>query len=497
VSKLSLQWIRMPEWAKEVAPRLRCVKLVDPPSTPPWGDLQYIIRTPDVDALQNRFIHLGADGADAWWLTYGPFFRARSWAHAIEIGNEPDTSESALPAWVAFTRRAVQLVHEAGLRAVVGNFARGTPQLRAADANSRAWWIIAPALDGADYLGLHEYGFPDMMRDHAWHTLRHRFVAQELAGIGVAMPPTLITECGIDGGDRQGWKAFTDGTEHYLDQLAWYDAQLSQDEYIKAAFLYTSGPTWDWESFDVTETIARAVAAWGGVSLVSTPPIIAESRNIPPESKTTPWRALYIHHTGIDAPFYGQPSVDATITYWKGRGWDAWPHWIVGPDGSTWPTFDISKDGIGVSGHNAGARHIEMWGLFTDHTPPVTQWDATATLAARLLYDAGLDERALRMHREDERTECPGQAFAQEWPWFVADVGSALDALRDEDAAPLGDPDHPITPVSLLCEKARWQWEQTVRELEAGDTATALARARTCAAWLGEAERYYKEARHA
>jgi len=145
----------------------------------------------------------------------------------------------------------------------------------------------------------------------------------------------------------------------------------------------------------------------------------------------------------------------------------------------------MDRDGIGVTGRNAGARHIEMWGNFSDHTPPVQQWDATATLAASLLREADLKTDALHMHRHSEITECPGQAMADEWPWFVDDVGDALEALR-------GDPDRPLSPPPLLLEKATWWAEELLRAIEAGDTLRALEIAKDNALWLARARDTYR-----
>lgn len=485
MSKLSLQAIRIPPWLGEIAPALKSLKLVDPPQDNPWPGVQTIIRTPDHDGMQNRFIHLGADGADAWWLTYGPFFRARAWAWAVEVGNEPDTSESALPAWAAFTRRAVDLLHEHDLRAVVGNFAVGTPQLKRADPTSRAWEIIAPALEGADYLGLHEYGPQSMTDSYNWFALRHRLAAEELAALGVTMPRVLITECGIDGGNRQGWRAFADSEEHYLAQLGWYNGALGEDEYVEAAYLYTAGPTWDWESFEITERIARAVASWGGVALLSTPPIIAESRNVPPASKNTVGeKKCYIHHTAIIAP------VENIVAQWK-RQWgdDGWPHRVVDVDGWVHNTWPLDRDGVGVLGHNAGTRHIEIVGTFTDHIPDAVQWAAAVTATADVLETMGWGVETLHPHRDDQATECPGQAFVNVWEQFVSDVRVELTARAMDggyDDPPEGTPDRPLAPTEAVLDKATWWAEELLRALESGNTLRALELAKDNAAWLAK-----------
>lgn len=483
MSKLSTQFRYMPEWAKEVAPRLRCVKLVDPPATPPWPGVQYIIRTPDVDALQNRFMHLGADGADAWWLAYGDFFKARRYAWAIEVGNEPDTSDAGLMRWSAFTRRAVTLLHREGMRACVGNFAVGTPQLIRADPSSPSWPIIAPALADADYLGLHEYG-PHSMSDSAnWYSLRHRLAVEELIDLGASFPPILITECGIDGGNGQGWKAFADNEQHYLDQLGWYNGQLDMDSYVEAAFLFTAGPTPDWQSFEITESMARTVASWGG--FVLTPPVIAAPPvSMTPENKSGGERKCYLHHTAIIAP------VENIVAQWK-RQWgdDGWPHRVVDVDGTVYNTWPLDRDGVGVLGHNVGTRHIEIVGDFTDHIPDAVQWAAAVTATADVLETMGWGVEALTPHRDDQATDCPGQAFVNVWAQFVSDVRVEMTARdRDEGGGdPPENPDWPLSPLAAVLDKATWWAEELLRALEAGNIPRALELAKDNAAWLAKA----------
>lgn len=496
MSKLSIQAIRIPPWMSTVAQELGCVKLVDPPQDDPWPGVQTIIRTPDVDALQNRFIHLGADGADAWWLAYGPLFLARTWAWAVEIGNEPDTSEDALPAWIAFTRRAVHLLHEAGLRAVVGNFAVGTPQLKSAKPDSRAWDIIVPALADADYLGLHEYGLHDMATSANWYALRHRLVAEELAGLGIPMPRVLITECGIDAGNRQGWKSFADNEDHYLAQLGWYNGALSEDAYVEAAYLYTTGPTWDWADFEITENAAREVASWGGVALLSAPPIIAESTTIPPEGKTSAFlwdgrhcqnatalteyyqsidqtwlrsvRTVFGHHTtGLTTDWHGQESLDGLRAWWRdGMGWDRGPHLVVAPDG-VWVATPPTQDGIGVTNHNHLALHIECVGNYEiEPLAPEMQRRLSETIAVTRQFV--FPQAEILPHSAREETLCPGKAILAAWFDIV-----------DEAHIPMPSDETPGDMGKLI-----WFVEEATRRNQDGNTARVQEILVDMAQWL-------------
>lgn len=46
-----------------------------------------------------------------------------------------------------------------------------------------------------------------------------------------------------------------------MGQLAWYDRELCQDDYVKAAFVFTSGPESEWTDFDVNEVLTSKLVA--------------------------------------------------------------------------------------------------------------------------------------------------------------------------------------------------------------------------------------------
>jgi hypothetical protein len=72
--------------------------------------------------------------------------------------------------------------------------------------------------------------------------------------LDIPVPPLLITECGIDrGGDGYRRKPGNTPWRQYLAQLMDYERELRRDPYVVAAFLFTSGATQSWRSFDVGE----------------------------------------------------------------------------------------------------------------------------------------------------------------------------------------------------------------------------------------------------
>ncbi len=206
---------------------------------------------------------------------------------AWEAYNEPVAeTPDAMARLAAFEAERTRLLAREGIRSCVGNFSTGHPKLE-------LWPHFFPALEAVKkhrgYLGLHEYSAPTLWfgtdvvslpapastRDEGWLTLRYRKVYREyLEPAGLAVP-LLITETGIDGGIRPrpgpkgtGWKDFaafwkrngwvtTSPDGFYVEQLAWYDAHLVQDAYVKGAAIYALVAFGDWASFEIVGPCAK------------------------------------------------------------------------------------------------------------------------------------------------------------------------------------------------------------------------------------------------
>lgn len=200
--------------------------------------------------------------------------------------NEPlPTSRMA---WYArFEAERTRLMAEHGLRVAVGGFATGTPEW---DEFAEFLPAIEVALAHDGILALHEYAAPTLdyrvgeaLPGHPAYpergvlTLRYRWWYEDfLKPRGLAIP-LVISEGGIDGQVQQdlappglGWRDFTDywaqqglgkgGSQAYIQQLAWYDGQLQQDDYVIGMAIFTAGsPSGQWLSFDITD-ILRSLA---------------------------------------------------------------------------------------------------------------------------------------------------------------------------------------------------------------------------------------------
>lgn len=186
--------------------------------------------------------------------------------------NEPVIqSPAAMQRYADFEAERARLMDSEGFRVVVGSFAVGNPDLP-------LWQDFLPALEAARQYGgalaLHEYAWPTLDREAPWYLLRHRKVyggepEHNWAGLPSQLQtlPLLITECGLDGmieradGPR-GWKAhYGENREQYLEQLAWYDAELQKDPYVSGAAIYCCGALdWHWSSYDIWPEVARDLA---------------------------------------------------------------------------------------------------------------------------------------------------------------------------------------------------------------------------------------------
>jgi hypothetical protein len=194
--------------------------------------------------------------------------------------NEPVVADGEQMARLArFEAARTRILAKAGVRSVIGNFGTGHPDLA-------LWPQFRPALEAAKryegYLGLHEYSAPTMQygtpqdplgwdtdpAQEGWLTLRYRKVFRGYLEPNRLVLPLILTEVGIDGmvGNRpgppgKGWQDFaaywdqlgmgSDAPGNYMEQLAWYDANLQQDDYVKGAAIFAAAASPGWESYEL------------------------------------------------------------------------------------------------------------------------------------------------------------------------------------------------------------------------------------------------------
>lgn len=201
---------------------------------------------------------------------------------AWEAYNEPTPINAGqMAALAAFEAERTRLLAANGVHSCVGNFSTGLPPL---ELWPSFFLALQAVQDTNGYLGLHEYSAPYLWfgsgthqiqpgadeGDTGWLTLRYRKVYRQYLEPAGLVVPLLITELGVDGqvGNRPGppglgWRDFgsfwrgegkVSSTEegYYVEQLAWYDAELAKDDYVLGAAIYALVAQEGWLSFEIT-----------------------------------------------------------------------------------------------------------------------------------------------------------------------------------------------------------------------------------------------------
>jgi hypothetical protein len=184
-------------------------------------------------------------------------------------------------AWYArFEAERTRRMADHGFRVAIGGFATGMPEW---DEFVEFLPAIEVALAHDGILTLHEYSAPTLdyrvgeglpghpvYPDRGVLTLRYRWWYEDILKPRGLVIPLVISEGGIDGQVDQdlappglGWRDFTkywrqqglgdSDAQIYIQQLAWYDRQLQQDDYVTGVAIFTAGsPAGHWPSFDIT-----------------------------------------------------------------------------------------------------------------------------------------------------------------------------------------------------------------------------------------------------
>lgn len=139
-----------------------------------------------------------------------------------------------------FTVAWADIMHSQGLKCAAYSFSTGNP-------DPTYWPMLAGGAAACDYLALHEYDSPRMDTHAGQLCLRYRLAHAALPVN--ARRPILITECGIDDGQNQGWVKYAK-PDDYVSQLAWYDSNLMLDNYLSAASIFTVDSK-DWRFFEI------------------------------------------------------------------------------------------------------------------------------------------------------------------------------------------------------------------------------------------------------
>lgn len=198
--------------------------------------------------------------------------------------NEPDPGPDRMDWYARYEAERVRALAEHGLRAAVGGFSTGVPELD-------EFALFVPAVEAAQAHGgiltLHEYAAPDITflygdplpgyptyPDRGPLMFRYRWFYRDVLEPRGLTIPLVISEAGIDGilGNRPGpdglgWRDFQnfwveqgwgpDGPEAFINQLSWLDNEARQDPYVIGYALFTAGGGRAWESYDLNGFLPR------------------------------------------------------------------------------------------------------------------------------------------------------------------------------------------------------------------------------------------------
>ena len=200
-----------------------------------------------------------------------------------EAYNEPVAANvDEMQRLAEFEAERTRMLGERGIRSVVGNFGTGQPPLE-------LWPHFLPAVQAVQqydgWLGLHEYSAPTIYylttranqgrypgvspEDDGWLTLRYRKVYSQFLRPAGLVVPLIFTELGVDGlvaerpgpPNARGWQDFQTyraengyglwGPGAYVEQLAWFDEAMRQDDYVVGGAIYAMAASSGWESYDI------------------------------------------------------------------------------------------------------------------------------------------------------------------------------------------------------------------------------------------------------
>ena len=151
--------------------------------------------------------------------------------------------------------RFADLMHAKGEKVAAFSFSTGNP------VNLDLVPLLEQAALKCDYIALHEYHHP--VAGSGQFTRYRQFRAKLSVN---ARKPIIITECGVDNGQNQGWQAFMTA-DQYTQLLAGYDTELLKNNYLIGATLFQYGGGGEWKTFDVAligKKIADYVTSQGG-----------------------------------------------------------------------------------------------------------------------------------------------------------------------------------------------------------------------------------------
>jgi len=391
--------------------------------------------------------------------------------------NEPEVWDREPPEltaayYVAF----LQELHKAGLHGGALSLGVGHPTNGGIIDAPPIWTPYTPVRDAlrpGDYLVKHSYW------DSRGPEFNFRWWGGDWSQIPWADVPLLIGECGLDQyvsdgsvpASKRGWRGWMNPQE-YMNQLAWYDGKLRADKRVHSAQPFTFDFAHPWDSFNIREAdfmeslFLPYVESQVGIPDPQPPipsPTLPEwlhdvSLTLPRHptkrypQRVKPADTIVIHHSGVKGRDTTTPEIIARYHVrlgWAGAGYNV----IITGDGTAYLANHLNIQGNHVGGHNGHCVGICFTGLFTpgNETPSDAQLVTGRKMLAWMYGQLNLKAENVTGHRDltGATTKCPGS------DWFKQMLG----------------PDSMPTLTAI-----RWNAEESVREIERGDSGVARAR---------------------
>jgi hypothetical protein len=233
---------------------LRDIKTISPETTTigRWSGVQWVDATGDPAARAAEVMsqHMQrwtfeADVVDYW-----------------ELMNEVDPPTTAGHVWLAqFFMEAMSIADANGYKLAIFSYSVGVPEWEEWQAIVETG-VFAQAKAAGHILALHEYNYPVMDRwwgeplpghpaypDRGSLSGRYRHLYDDFLVPRDEVVPLAITEGGLDPVLAEPGMP-TNWMDWFVEEMAWYDDRLREDDYTIGIAMFTIGSIGAWEAYD-------------------------------------------------------------------------------------------------------------------------------------------------------------------------------------------------------------------------------------------------------
>jgi hypothetical protein len=184
-----------------------------------------------------------------------------------EVLNEVDPPTVEGHVWLAqFYMEAMDIADADGYKLAIFSYSVGVPKWHEWEAIVGTG-VFAQAKANGHILALHEYSYPTMDRcwgepledqpaypDRGCLSGRYRHLYRDFLIPRDEVVPLAITEGGLDPvlwqpGMPTTWK------ERLVEEMAWFDDRLREDDYVIGIAIFTIGGAYGWEMYDYEELL--------------------------------------------------------------------------------------------------------------------------------------------------------------------------------------------------------------------------------------------------